>query len=101
MKKNVHDLPDFDAADYLDTPEDVRAYLDAALEEHDPAAFLKAVGTVARAQGAMAKIAEELNIARPSLYRSLDETGNPSFATVFRVLDVLGIDLATKGRSAA
>jgi probable addiction module antidote protein len=40
----------FDAADYLDD-ETIVAYLNAALEEEDPDAFLCALKTVARARG--------------------------------------------------
>lgn len=41
----------FDAADYLTSQAAIDAYLEAALEENDPAFFQKALGTVARAQG--------------------------------------------------
>ncbi|WP_348272362.1 hypothetical protein [Methylobacterium sp. GXS13] len=34
----------FDVAMYLRTPEDAAAYLSAALEENDPAAFRRAYG---------------------------------------------------------
>ena len=39
----------FDAADYLDNEKVIHAYLNAALEEADPEAFLMAVKNVARA----------------------------------------------------
>ena len=41
----------FDAADYLTSPAEIEAYLEAALEENDRAFSQKALGTVARAKG--------------------------------------------------
>jgi probable addiction module antidote protein len=44
----------------------------------------------------MAQIASDLNLNRKSLYRSLAADGNPSFITVFKVLDNLGYQLSVK-----
>ena len=41
----------FDVADYLDNEVTIAAYLNAALEDPDPDAFLVAVKAVARARG--------------------------------------------------
>ena len=41
----------FDAAEYLDSPEMIAAYLNEALESEDASAIAVAVGTVARARG--------------------------------------------------
>ena len=40
----------FDVAEYLDSPEMIAAYIEAAMEENDPAFIAKAVGDVARAK---------------------------------------------------
>ena len=42
----------YDAADYLDTNEDIRLYLEACIAESgdDPAAVTRALGTAARAR---------------------------------------------------
>ena len=37
----------FDAADYLETPEDIAAYLEAAAEDGDPSTLAAALGAVA------------------------------------------------------
>jgi DNA-binding phage protein len=39
----------YDAAEYLQSPEDMAAYFDAALEDGDPALVVQALGTIARA----------------------------------------------------
>ncbi|MFD0740250.1 addiction module antidote protein [Lysobacter koreensis] len=82
----------FDAADYLTSPADIEAYLEAALEENDPAFFQKALGTVARAQG-MQAVADKSKATRAGLYKALSTEGNPEFATVYRVIGALGYRL--------
>lgn len=41
----------FDAAEYLDSPEMIAAYLNEAFESEDASAIAVAIGTVARARG--------------------------------------------------
>ena len=41
----------WDAADHLDSPGAVAAYIDAAMEDGDPALIAAALGDVARARG--------------------------------------------------
>ncbi len=82
----------WDAADYLQSEEDMAAYLEAALEEDDPALFTAALGDIARAKG-MTRIARQAGMGRESLYKALSPEGNPEFATVIKVLRSLGIKL--------
>jgi len=89
MKAN---LKPYDTAEFLKTEEDVIAYLDAALEENDPELLTVALGDIARSQG-MREVARKAGVSRESLYRSLSEKGNPSAATLFKVLDACGIKL--------
>lgn len=88
----------WDSAEYLQTGEDIAAYLDAALDEagDDPAFIAQALGTVARARG-MSELSRSTGLAREALYRALSPTGNPSFGTVLKVIKALGVKLhATK-----
>ncbi|NVN87893.1 MAG: putative addiction module antidote protein [Rhodopseudomonas sp.] len=89
----------FDAADYLDSPEMIAAYLNEALESEDPALIAKAIGAVARAQG-MTDVAEKAGLSRENLYRALGGDAKPEFATVLKVLHALGIDLVAQTRVA-
>jgi probable addiction module antidote protein len=82
----------WDIARYLETDEDIAAYLDAALEEDDPALLIAALGDIARAKG-MTEIARETGLGRESLYKALSSTGNPEFRTVQRVVHSLGLKL--------
>ena len=82
----------WDITRYLDSDEAIAAYLEAALEEEDPALLAAALGDVARAKG-MTQIARETGLGRESLYKALSSHGNPEFATVQKVLRSLGLKL--------
>ncbi len=82
----------YDAAEYLATEEEMAAYLEAALEEGEPALVVQALGTIAKARG-MYQIARETGLGRESLYKALSLGGNPEFATVIKVIRALGIRL--------
>jgi probable addiction module antidote protein len=69
----------------LKDPVEAAAYLNAALEESDPALFLIAYYNVARALG-MKKIADRAKVHRVSLKKMLSKNGNPEWKSLFRVL---------------
>lgn len=83
----------FDAAEVLDTEEAIEEFIVAAFETEDPAFIAQALGTVARARN-MTKLAQEIGMSRPALYRALSGTGNPEFATITKVMRALGLKLA-------
>jgi len=89
----------WDSAEALTTKERVIAYLEVALEENDPEFLLSALGDIARSKG-MTQLARELNIDRKGLYKSLAPDGNPSFKTVFKLLDLLGMRIRLEQKSA-
>ena len=82
----------WDAADHLKTDEDMVAYLEAALDESDPALVAAALGDIARAKG-MTDIARQAGLGRESLYKALSPEGNPEFSTVLKVVKALGLRL--------
>lgn len=82
----------WDVTRYLDSEEAMAAYLDAALEEDDPALLAAALGDIARAKG-MTQIARETGLGRESLYKALSPEGNPEFGTVQKVVRSLGLKL--------
>lgn len=90
MKKERTSL--WDAAEHLETEEDMAAYLEAALEENDPTLIAAALGDIARAKG-MSQIAKQTGLGRESLYKALSAEGNPEFATILKVIDALGLQL--------
>jgi probable addiction module antidote protein len=83
----------WDAADVLNTPADIAAYLDTYLEDGTPEELLAALRTVARAKG-MTELARQTGISREALYRAFSESGNPTLDTLVRVMKALGVRLA-------
>ena len=82
----------WDPAEYLETEEDITAYLNAALEENDEELLRAALGDIARAKG-MTKMARATGVTRDGLYKALSPEGNPSFVTVWKLLAALGMQL--------
>ncbi|BDU52287.1 addiction module antidote protein [Limnohabitans sp. INBF002] len=82
----------WDAAEHLQTEEDMAAYLEAALEEGDSSLIAAALGDIARAKG-MSQVARDTGLGRESLYKALSSTGNPELATIIKVVRALGLRL--------
>ncbi len=80
------------ASDYLENEEDIVAYLEAAFDDGDSRLITAALGDIAKSKG-MTKIASEVGLGRESLYKTLSHDGNPSFSTVLKVMQSLGIRL--------
>ena len=97
MKKiDLNNLPKgykvFDAADYLETEEDIAYFLEAACEDNDPVHISRALAAVARARG-MSKIARKSGVSRATLYNALSVVGTPDFTTIVKVIGALGLKL--------
>lgn len=80
----------YDTADYLETEEDIRLYLEACQEDGSPALVAAALGDIARSRN-MTQLAREAGMTRAGLYKALSVDGNPSFATVSKVAKALGL----------
>jgi probable addiction module antidote protein/putative addiction module killer protein len=85
----------WDPVDHLRSPEDERAYIEAAFDDGDPDLIAAAIGDVARARG-MAQIAREAGISREAMYKSFRSGGNPTLDTIARVTRVLGLRLLVR-----
>ena len=92
-------LKDFDAAEYLDTPETIAEFLNEAFETGDSAHITKAIGIAARVKG-MTNVSREAGLSRESLYRSLNGESKPEFGTIVQVLDAMGVQLTAKVKAA-
>ena len=86
------------AKDYLlnrlQDPATAAAYLNAAVEEDDPGAFLQALRNVTEARGGVARIADLTGLNRQQLYRTLSENGNPELRSLGKILGVSGLRFA-------
>ncbi|SHF21810.1 probable addiction module antidote protein [Modicisalibacter ilicicola DSM 19980] len=79
----------YDTADYLRDERDIQAYLEAALEDGDPAMIALALGNIARARN-ISQLARETHMSREGVYKALSGRGNPSFATIAKLASALG-----------
>jgi probable addiction module antidote protein len=95
----VVQLRPFDAAEHLQTEEDIVYYLEAAMEGNDPKHIASALGDVARSKG-MSEIARKTGLGRQALYNALSESGNPTLETLVAVLSALGLELSVQKRAA-
>ena len=83
----------FDIAEHLNSPEDIRIFLQEVVETGDESDFIHALNTAARAKG-MTEVAKAAGVTRASLYKSLSEGGNPNFSTISKVTKALGCKLS-------
>ncbi|MFZ4380060.1 MAG: addiction module antidote protein [Polynucleobacter sp.] len=91
-KPKITDFAVFDAVDYLKTDKDMADYLNAVLEDGDPALFVAAIGDIAKAKGMM-EISKKSGVTREALYRALRLGSQPRFETVAKVINALGMRL--------
>ncbi|MFC2993588.1 MULTISPECIES: addiction module antidote protein [Halomonas] len=88
----------YDTAEYLQTEEEIAAYLEAVMEENDPSLLAAALGDVARARN-MSQLAKDVGMSREGLYKALSGEGNPAFSTINKVANALGLQLTIKPMS--
>ncbi len=91
----VSDLPEFDAAPFLDSELAMAAYLTDILQANDAGLLAAALGDIARARG-MTEIAKAAGITREALYKALRADSAPRFDTVSRVCAALGVRLVAQ-----
>ena len=82
----------FDASKYLDTDEAINDYLAIALKDGDTKTVQVVLRDIARAHG-MTQLAKETQLNLQSLYKSLSKEGNPSFATITKIMKALGLKM--------
>lgn len=88
----------FDAANYLNGPEDEADLLSDALADGDPRYVAAALGAVARAHGGISELARNTGLHRQTLQKALSESGNPTLDTVLKVLNALGLQMTIERR---
>ncbi len=91
-----------EASEYLRTPEDVAAYLNAAVEESDgdPRLLMKAFRNVAAAQGGVSAITRKADVDRVALSRGLSGNRDPRLGTVTKIAAACGVSLRFVQREA-
>ena len=84
------ELTRFDVTLHLDSEEAIAEYINAVVEQGDPALLIAALGDIARARG-MTQVAEKAGLGRESLYKALAPGANPRFETIMKVTEALGL----------
>lgn len=92
----INALPRFDAANQLDSDEEIVAYLNVYLEEEDVAMFVHGLGTVARARSKTGTATGE-DVNHDTQYKALREEGAPRLETVMGMMKSLGLRLVVEG----
>lgn len=82
----------FDISEHLNTPDEIRTFLQEVLETGEESDFIHALSIAAKAAG-MTEVAKKAGVTRASLYKSLAANGNPRFSTVSKVAKALGCKL--------
>lgn len=80
--------------EWLKDPANAAAYVEAALDEGDPAGILQALRNVAESRGGVARIAEKTGLNREALYRTLSKRGNPQLKSLAAILAATGLRLS-------
>ena len=81
-----------DISEHLNTPDEIRAFLQEVLETGEESDFIHALSIAAKATG-MTKVTKKAGVTRASLYKSLAENGNLKFSTVSKTAETLGCSL--------
>jgi probable addiction module antidote protein len=84
----------WDAADDLKSEEDMAMYFAICIEEDpgDGSLIRAALSAISRARG-MTQLARDTGLSRDGLYTALSSEGNPSFTTILKVINALGLRL--------
>ncbi len=75
-------------------PDFAALYLKEALQENGMEGFLLALRNIIQANEGISKVAQETELGRESLYKTLSENGNPQFSTVCKIISSLGLQIS-------
>ena len=82
------------ASEFLQTPEDIAAYLNATIEEmDDPRLLMKAFRNIAEAQGGVSELSRRAKVDRVALSRALSGRRHPRLDTLAKVAGACGVKL--------
>jgi len=91
----------YKTSDYLKTPEDIAAYIEAAMEDGDERMILLALREAADSIGGMSELARRAGLTREAVYKALGPEGNPRFSSLLAILHAFGLGLGVTLQKAA
>ena len=80
-------------------PDEMGLYLEACIDDEDPGdgtVIRAALNDIARAQN-MSELARETGMTRAGIYRALANDGNPSFTTILKIIQAMGLRIRIEG----
>jgi len=83
----------FNTFDYLESQEEINAYLADCLKDEDPNVFVSALGHLAKHHG-ISLVSKETGLNRESLYKTFSGKTQPKWNTIARVMRALKVDLS-------
>lgn len=86
------ELINYSSADHFGSLEAREQLLRDASAEGDAGYLAHALGVIARAHG-MTELERDTGMKRQQLYRALSADGNPTLATVLKVIKALGLEM--------
>ena len=89
----------WDAAEMLVAhPDEMGLYLEACIDEDpgDGSVIRAALNDIVRAQN-MSELARETGMTRAGIYRALANDGNPSFTTILKIIQAMGLRIRIEG----
>jgi probable addiction module antidote protein len=96
-KRKFRTINEIELEYYTKHPEEIKDYLEAALEEYqkdgNERAFLSSLALITKINGGFTKISQATGLNREHLYRALSSKGNPRFSTIIQILHSLGLNL--------
>ena len=98
MKERTHDDAMADA--FRKDPAYAVELLNSILEDGDQGELLIALRQMTKAFGGVPKIAEQAQLNRTQLYRTLSADGNPEIRSLAAILKTMGLRLAVQPISA-
>ena len=90
----------FEVTDYLQSPEDVAAYLNEAFATGDPEFVMIAIEDILKTR-VISEVAKKAKINRVSLHKALSERRDVKISTMSGIADALGCQLAFVPKAAA
>ena len=82
----------WDVVEHLKTDEEMAFYLEAALDDGDPALISAVIGDIARARG-MTDVATKTAMSQGGLSETAPTPDDPDLATLLRVIKAAGLRL--------
>ena len=90
-------IREYDASEYLETPEDIAEYLNVVMEEmsddDDPRLLMMALRNVVKARGGVSALAREAGLNRAALSRALSGQRIPRLDTLAKLSAACGVKL--------